>query len=138
MSSKTTITINPNATTTQLAGYVPQEVLDHYSIQCPSNEVTIPPGVLKHIRKQRHWVEFMQYYQDIPDMIANPDYAGQNPKEPGTVELYKVINDHLLLAIKVDPSTGLFLSSFYKLDNPQSKVAGRLRNGRIHPISFFR
>jgi hypothetical protein len=35
-------------------------------------------------------------------MIANPDYAEKNPKEPNTVELYKVVNDHLILPIKLN------------------------------------
>ncbi|MFD2088120.1 hypothetical protein [Brevibacillus brevis] len=29
-------------------------------------------------------------------MVENPDYVGQNPKEPG-IELYKKINDTILL-----------------------------------------
>ncbi|PLR79484.1 hypothetical protein CVD25_22770 [Bacillus canaveralius] len=80
----------------------------------------------------------MKYYQDIPAVISNPDYAGQNPKEPGTVELYKAMSDHCLLAIKMSPTTGLFLGSFYTLNNGQKKVAGRLRTGRIYPFSFFK
>ena len=70
-------------------------------------------------------------------MIANPDYGGQNPKEKETVELYKVVSDHVLLAIKTSPSTGLFLGSFYILDNGIDKINKRLRVGRIHPFSFF-
>lgn len=97
----------------------------------------MPPGVLKHLQKRGHWDDFLRYYQDIPDMIANPDYAGQNPKEPGTVELYKVMSDHCLLAIKLNPDTGLFLGSFYKMDNGAEKIKKRLRTGRIHPFIFF-
>lgn len=97
----------------------------------------MPPGVLKHLKKKGHWQDFMKYHQDIPDMISNPDFAGQNPKEPGTVELYKVMSDHVLLAIKMSPDTGLFLGSFYTLDNGAKKIQGRLRTQRIHPFSFF-
>lgn len=131
------ITINPNATDTQMVGVIPKSIVNHYSLNCSSYEVYMPPGVLKHLKKRGHWQDFMQYYQDIPDIIANPDYAGQNPKEPNTVELYKVMTDHVLLAIKMDPNTGLFLGSFYTLDNGPDKIQKRLRNGRIHPFSFF-
>jgi hypothetical protein len=131
------IQVNPYATQTQLVGYVPEAVVKYYCISCSSYEVYMPPGVLKHLKKKGHWQDFMKYHQDIPDMISNPDFAGQNPKEPGTVELYKVMSDHVLLAIKMSPDTGLFLGSFYTLDNGAKKIQGRLRTQRIYPFSFF-
>jgi hypothetical protein len=131
------ITINPYATDTQLVGIIPECIITYYSIQCASLEVYMPPGVLKHLKRRGHWNDFLTYHQDIPDMIANPDYAGQNPKEPNTVEIYKVVNDHVLLPIKLNTANGLFLSSFYILDNGADKIQKRLRVGRIHPFSFF-
>jgi hypothetical protein len=134
-----TININPYATETQLVGIIPECIIKHYSIQCAGPEVYMPPGVLKHLKKpkQNHWNDFMTYHQDIPAMIAAPDYVGQNPKEPNTVELYKVVSDHVLLPIKFNTDTGLFLSSFYILDNGADKIQKRLRVSRIHPFSFF-
>lgn len=132
-----TININPNSTTTQLVGVIPDCIIKHYALQCNSYEVYMPPGVLKHLKKRGHWNDFVTYHQDIPDMIANPDYAGQNPKEPNSVEIYKVINDHVILPIQLNTESGLFLSSFYILDNGADKIIKRLRSGRIHPFSFF-
>lgn len=132
-----TIIVNPNATNTQLVGIIPECVINHYSIQCASLEVYMPPGVMKHLKKRGHWNDFLIHHQDIPNMIANPDYAGQNPKEPNTVELYKVIGDHIILPTKLNAASGLFLSSFYILDNGADKIQKRLRAGRIHPFSFF-
>jgi hypothetical protein len=131
------ISVNPYATKTQLVGIVPEEIVKYYGISCFNYEVFMPPGVLKHLKKRGHWADFLKYYQEIPNMIANPDYAGQNPKEPGTIELYKVMRDHVLLAIKMNPETGLFLGSFYTLDNGAKKIEGRLRTERIYPYSFF-
>lgn len=133
----TNIVIDPYASTTQLVGYVPEAIVKYYSIICSSYEVFMPPGVLKHLQKRGHWNDFLTYYSDIPDMISNPDYAGQNPKEPETIEIYKIMSDHILIAIKMNPSNGLFLGSFYTLDNGVNKIQGRLRNGRIYPFSFF-
>ena len=90
-----TIHIDLNATDTQLVGYIPKSIIDYYSIECAGLEVYMPPGVLKHLKKRGHWDDFVTYHTVIPDMIANPDYAGQNPKELNTVELYKVVNDHV-------------------------------------------
>ncbi len=130
------ISVNPYATTTQTVGLIPQTIVDYYQIHYKSLEVHMPPGVLKHLKKKGHWDDFMTYHEKIPDMISLPDYAGQNPKEPGTVELYKVLNDHVILPIKLN-SDGLFLSSFYILDNGTNKISKRLRVQRIHPFSFF-
>lgn len=97
----------------------------------------MPPGVLKHLKKQGHWNDFLKYHADIPAMIAKPDYAGQNPKEPDSIELYKVVSDHVLMAIKMNPANSLFLGSFYELKNGAQKIQGRLVTGRIHPFSYF-
>lgn len=132
-----TINININATETQLVGIIPECIINHYSIQCASLEVYMPPGVLKHLQKRNHWNDFLTYHQDIPGMIAAPDYAGQNPKEPHTIEIYKVLNDHVILPIKLNAESGLFMGSFYILDNGASKIQGRLRSKRIHPFSTF-
>jgi len=129
--------INLNATYSQSVGFIPGCIIDYYSIKCSSNEVYMPPGVLKHLKKRGHWNDFEKYHLDIPNMIATPDYAGQNPKEPNTLELYKVVGDNVLLPIKFNAETGLFLSSFYILDNGEDKIQKRLRVQRIHPFSFF-
>lgn len=118
-------------------GIIPECIIKHYSIQCASLEVYMPPGVMKHLRSHNHWNDFITYYQDIPGMIATPDYAGQNPKEPNTVEIYKVLNDHVILPIKLNAESGLFMSSFYILDNGPDKIQKRLRSRRIHPFSTF-
>lgn len=132
------IQIKPDSSVTQLVGIVPKCIIKYYGIQCNSFEVYMPPGVLKHLKKRGHWQDFLTYHQDLPNMIANPDYAGQNPKEPDSVELYKILGDHILIAIKFNTSSGLFLGSFYSLDNGADKIQKRLRVGRIYPFSFFK
>ncbi|WP_338754865.1 plasmid-related protein [Bacillus sp. FJAT-52991] len=131
------INIDPSAKETQLVGVIPECIIDHYSIQCASLEVYMPPGVLKHLQKRGHWNDFLTYHQHIPGMIALPDFAGQNPKEPHTVEIYKIVNDHVILPIKLSAESGLFMSSFYILDNGADKIQKRLRTQRIHPFSTF-
>lgn len=132
-----TIEINIHATEVQIVGVIPESIINHYSIHCKSLEVYMPPGVLKHLHKRGHWNDFVTYHQEIPNIIALPDYVGQNPKESNTVEIYKVINDHVILPIKLNEESGLFLSSFYILDNGADKIIKRLRTKRIHPFSTF-
>lgn len=131
------IKINPHAEETQVVGMMPIAILAYYHFDCSNNEVFMPPGVLKHLRKRGHWKDFMDHCDDLPDMIANPDYAGQNPKNPQTIELYKIVNDEVLMAFKLSPDIGIFLSSFYKLKKGDDKIKKRLRIGRIHPMSYF-
>lgn len=132
-----TIKIDINSTKTQLVGVLPECIINYYSLQCASLEVYMPPGVIKHLHKQGHWNDFVTYHEDIPGMIALPDYAGQNPKEPGTVEIYKILNDHVILPIKLNAESGLFMSSFYILDNGADKIQKRLRSKRIKPFTDF-
>lgn len=131
------IIVDPYSKEEQLVGRLPEVVTKYYGLICDSHDVFMPPGVLKHLKKRGHWDDFIKYHLEIPNMISNPDYAGQNPKEPNTVELYKVLDDHVLIAIKMNPENSLFLGSFYKLDNGASKVEGRLRIQRIYPFTFF-
>lgn len=134
---KKTIVVNPYAIEAQIVGEIPEPLIRYYRLQCSDYNVYMPPGVLKHLKKRNHWNDFLTYHTDIPNMIANPDYCGQNPKEANTIELYKVINDHIILPIKLNTDTGLFLSSFYILDNGPDKIHKRLRSNRIYPFSFF-
>ncbi|WP_141430877.1 plasmid-related protein [Bacillus sp. 03113] len=131
------ITINPYTKETQLVGIIPKVIMDHYCIECSSYEVYMLPGFLKHLQRRGHWKDFLKYYEEIPSAIANPDYVGQNPREPGTVELYKVMRNYVLIAIKMNPDKRLFLGSFYTLDSGKEKIKKRLRVGRIHPFSYF-
>lgn len=124
--------IDINATKVQIVGKLnTQAVKKLLGIEFPSAEVQIHPGALKHIKKHGHEDILTDYGYLIPDMISNPDYVGQNPKEPNSVELIKVITQTLLLAIKLDPSGYLYVSSFYDLNNAQVKLQKRLDSGRL-------
>ncbi|MGV3466525.1 MAG: PBECR2 nuclease fold domain-containing protein [Heyndrickxia sp.] len=127
---KEPILIDPGATSTQVVGVLHPAIVSKYQLACSSHEVQMYPGAIKHIKK-RHPGIFEQYYHLIPDILENPDYIGQNPKEPNSVELVKIVNEHFLVAIKLDPSGYLFLSTFYDLKNGKTKVEKRIRNGRL-------
>lgn len=131
------LAIDIESKTTQKVGVIPEIIIEFYQIKCSSLNVYMPPGVLKHLKRKGHWNDFLKYFESIPEMISSPDYVGQNPKEPNTVELYKVVNDHVIIPIKLNKENGLFMSSFYILDNGRDKINKRLRVGRIRPFSDF-
>lgn len=129
-------TVNPNATERQIVGQ-----LDLAKINAllgvnftGTGEVWMYPGLKKHVMKAHAGI-FEAYHQYLPDIIASPDYVGQNPKEPDSLELIKQITDTVLLAIKLDPSGYLFVSTFFDLKNAPDKIRKRLATGRIKPYA---
>ena len=125
-------TININATTTQVVGQLNiVAIKDITGIDFPVAEVYMYPGAIKHIKREHPGI-IEQYGHLLPDLIANPDYVGQHPKE-GSLELVKFVSLHLLIAIKLDPSGYLYVSTLYDLRNGQEKVKKRLSSGRLKP-----
>lgn len=97
------------------------------------SEVFIYPGAIKHIKREHPGI-WDNYKHTLPTILTSPDYIGKNPKVPDSIELYKQVGDTLLLAIKLDPTGYLFVSSFYDLNNANVKIAKRLKSGRIVPF----
>lgn len=96
------------------------------------SDVYIYPGAVKHINK-RHPLVWNQYKHHLYDMISNPDYIGVNPSILNSIELYKVLNDTVLLALKLDPSGYVFVSTLYEVNNAAHKIKKRLASGRVQP-----
>lgn len=99
------------------------------------SEVYMFSGSIKHIKK-RHPGIWEKHGQEIPNIISSPDFIGMNPSEPNSLELYKHLSEEVLLAIKIDPTGYMFISSFYNLHNASVKINKRLRNGRIVKYSI--
>jgi hypothetical protein len=130
-------TFDINATTIQIVGELNLEAIKLLiGVEFPVPEVHMYPGAIKHAKK-RHPGIIEQYGHLIPDIISNPDYIGQNPKETvPSLELIKLINPHLILAIKLDPSGYLFVGTFFDLKNGPEKVKKRLTSGRLKPYTL--
>ena len=71
---------------------------------------------IEHMKK-RHSHDYAKYGQHIAQILAQPDYVGENPKD-GSIEYVKefVVNkEHVKLAIRVSGSGTLFVRSLYVL-----------------------
>lgn len=99
-------------------------------IQFPVSEVYIYPGAIKHIKRQHPGI-WEKYGAQLPTIIQQPDYIGKNPSVSTSIELYKQIGEHMLLAVKLDPTGYLYISSLYELNNAMVKIKKRLASGRI-------
>ena len=124
-------TVDPNATSIQVVGKIDTTKINRLlGLNLPDVEVFMYPGAIKHVKKNHPGI-FENFHQFIPDILSNPDYVGNNPKEPNSVELYKRVSMDLLLAVKLDPTGYLYLSSMYDLHNANHKIQKRLKSGRI-------
>ena len=69
-------------------------------IDLPILKIVQSKGLKIHIQKRHPNV--IGYLPNIPDIITEPDYIGTNPKEPNSIELVKIYQDNIKLAIKLD------------------------------------
>lgn len=115
----------------QLVGHIGKDTLDLLGIRLPAGGVYLYPGTIKHIIRRHGEVFWKQFYKEIPDIIAYPDYVGQNPREADSVEFIRDTT-YLMVAVKWDNDRCyFFVSSFYQLDNGEYKITKRLSASRI-------
>ncbi len=111
-----------------VVGTYPERFNQITSAELPCGEIFMSDGFAVHIRKRHPGYE--KYIERIPEIISDPDYIGRNPTEPDSVELVKVFDENIQLAIKLDTKNGyLYVASLY--DVKQSKIDRRLAGGRL-------
>lgn len=104
---------------------------DILNCNLPLTDIMQSVGLEVHIRN-RH-PNCIKYIDKIGDIIKAPDYIGTNKKEPNSIELVKIYDENILLAIKLDKnSNGLYVASLYEVKD--SKISKRLHSGRLKPF----
>ncbi len=94
----------------------------------PLLDIVQSTGLEKHVLK-RHPLD-IQYLEKISEIIVSPDYIGQNPKEPNSIELIKSYSDDVQIAIKLDSKNNYyFVASLYQIT--KKKINNRLFSGRL-------
>ena len=97
-------------------GKYKEEFNKQLNINLPINDIYQSDGLIIHIKKRHPGLE--KYMSDIPDIIKNPDYIGVNPKETDSIELIKILDDNILVAVKLDKNANhLFVASLYNISN---------------------
>ncbi|QYA38893.1 plasmid-related protein (plasmid) [Macrococcoides bohemicum] len=107
-----------------------EKVFHYTGIQFFNEDVYLTPGLVKHI-KRRHDGIWEIYKTEISNSILNPDYIGVNPKHDNSIEIYKRLDNVILIAITSKEDAGVIISSIYELDNAEHKITKRLNSGRI-------
>ncbi len=104
------------------------EFNDILHINLPCTDIFQSAGLITHIYK-RH-PHCVAYAAKISEIIRNPDYIGINPNEPNSIELVKIFDKNILLAIKLDIDENyLYVASLFDIN--QKKIERRLNTGRI-------
>lgn len=123
-----TFHLSENTHEIQIVGKLRQEIIDLVGITLTAGDILMYPGAIKHIQRKRP-DDFVKYFQRIPEIVSDPDYVGVHPGEPDSVEFVKILDDDILVAVKLAPEGYLFLSSMYTLT--RAKVPKRLKSGRL-------
>ena len=104
------------------------------NISLPCDTIYISSGLEIHISK-RH-PDCLPYLDKISDIISHPDFIGNNPQEPNSIELIKRYNDNIMIAVKLDTDKNyLFVASLF--DISEGKLQRRLNSGRIKAFDIF-
>ena len=71
---------------------------------------------IEHIKKRRPY-EFEQYFSKIEEIIEQPDYVGQNPKDESItyVKLYHFDSEFIRVAVRITPKGVAFAKSLHLL-----------------------
>ena len=81
-------------------GAFSQEVIDVLNLNISAGTpIYIGESNVEHIKK-RHIYEYEKYFDDIEEIVENPDYVGRNPHDNSIlfVKLYEVNGEYIRVA----------------------------------------
>lgn len=107
---------------------------EHFNIitgqHLPCGDIYQSQGLAKHIKRHHPGMEHL--LNNVPLIIAEPDFVGKHPKEPDSVELVKMLDDATMVCVKLDHKSGtLYVASVFTIS--YSKLQNRLSSGRLRP-----
>ena len=94
----------------------------------PVGNIYQSDGLATHVAK-RHPNEIGNLVH-IPTIISSPDYIGQNPNEPDSIELVKTISANVMVCVKLDKyHNHMYVASVFNITN--GKLQSRIKSGRL-------
>jgi len=96
-------------------------------ISLPCVVITVSDGLIKHINS--HHPDCTVYYEKIPEIIADPDFIGTDPTKKDSVELIKIYQDSILIAITLSSQGDEFYVATL-FDVTSDKISRRVLSGR--------
>lgn len=83
---------------------------------------------IEHMKRQ-HLEDYNKYGQDIKEIIKNPTYVAQNPKQ-GSIEYikeYKIDNEFVLVAVRISSQGTMFAKTLFTMTERKKNIY--LKNG---------
>lgn len=102
---------------TKQIGTFSEKVIDLLQLDLEANTpIYIGDSNIEHIKK-RHPYEYDKYFSDIEDIIANPDYIGQNPSDKSIafVKTYQIESEYIRVAVKIMTSGRCYAKTLHLL-----------------------
>ena len=85
-------------------------------------------GLVAHVAK--HHPDEVYLLDMVPQIIKEPDFIGQHPKEPYSIELVKTVDKNVMVCIKLDQMHDyIFVASVFSISN--AKLKKRIDSGRL-------
>lgn len=97
------------------------------------NNIYIGDSNIEHIKKS-HPLDYLKYKDEIPNILANPDYVGINKKDNSIeyVKEYKIDNDFVKVAVRVSTKNKLYARSMYILN--KKRVQTFIQKGTLKKV----
>ena len=111
----------------QHVGVLTEEIVAQLSLSLNPGPIYMGRGNFKHISR-RHPEMYQAYLDDIPLVLANPDYIGVNPKQGGVEFIKKLAGNHLV-AVRASARGTLYARSIY--DVGETRLLKTLAEGNL-------
>lgn len=111
----------------KIVGKYRQQFNDLLGLDLPCVIITVSDGLIKHINS--HHPDCTVYYEKIPEIISDPDYIGTDPTKKDSIELIKIYQDSILIAITLsNQGDEFYVATLFDVTN--DKIARRVLSGR--------
>ena len=115
----------------QIVGEVTEDIALLLGIALPADRtIYFGPSNLDHMKKS-HPADFARYGGELMNILATPDYVGQNPTD-GSIEYVKEVllaGEYVKVAVRLSQSDRYYARSLYVLNN--NRVRNYIAKGTL-------
>jgi hypothetical protein len=115
----------------KVIGYLNQEHIDKLALAIKPAPILIGPTNEQHMQNE-HPEDFSKYYNQISEILNNPDYIGKHPSN-GSIKYIKTFEEHVLVAVRISGGGKLFARSIYSINH--EKLEHYLESGNTFKIN---
>jgi len=118
-----------------LIGYIDRRIIDLLDLDINENTpIYISESNIKHIR-EFHSDAYMNYYDDLPGIIKNPDYVGIAGVAIPSIEYikqYKVNDEYVNVAVRATKGGVYYIRSMFRIE--EGRINDYLKKGKLIKI----